>query len=161
MAAAAATFRTGGEHDIVLPVAGSARRSQEAAMSTSNTAFGLSAIGQVALTTRDVATAVAFYRDTLGVPFLFEAPGMAFFQAGDVRLMLGLPENDTQRFSSILYFRVSDINAAFAQLREREVEFTHEPRLIHRGQKADLWLAFFHDPDQHTLALMSEVPRRD
>ena len=130
-------------------------------MRSSNTAFGLSAIGQVALPTRDIAVAVAFYRDTLGVPFLFEAPGMAFFQAGDVRLMLGLPENESRQSSSVVYFRVSDINAAFAQLRERGVEFTHEPRLIHRGQKADLWLAFFHDPDQNTLALMSEVPRRD
>ncbi|MDH4037923.1 MAG: VOC family protein [Candidatus Krumholzibacteria bacterium] len=124
--------------------------------------FGLSTIGQIAITVKDLPRAVAFYRDVLGVPMLFEAPGMAFFQAGDVRLMLGLPEGaDGARFSSIVYFRVDDIQAAHRELQGRGVTFTHEPRLIHRGQEADLWLAFFPDPDGNTLALMSEVPRPD
>ncbi len=127
------------------------------------TTFGLSRIGQIAITVSDVARAIEFYRDTLGVPLLFEAaPGMAFFQAGDVRLMLGAAESpDAPRFSSIVYFRVDDIAAAHAALSERGVAFTHEPRLIHRGHEADLWLAFFSDPDGNSLALMSEVPRRD
>ena len=66
-----------------------ARYAEEKNMTTAKT-FGLSAIAQVALTVHDVPRAAAFYRDTLGVPFLFEAPGMAFFQAGEVRLLLGL-----------------------------------------------------------------------
>jgi methylmalonyl-CoA/ethylmalonyl-CoA epimerase len=130
-------------------------------MSSGKTTFGLSSIGQVAITVRDIPRATAFYRDTLGLPFLFQAPGLAFFQAGEVRLMLGLPENDVQKFSSIVYFRVEDIESGYHELKARGVEFTHEPRLIHRGQKADLWLASFFDPDRNTLALMSEVPRRD
>ena len=130
-------------------------------MTTSNATFGLSAIGQVALTARDIRRSVEFYRDRLGLPFLFEAPGMAFFQAGDMRLMLGLPENETQRFSSIVYFKVSDIQVAHRALSDRGVAFVHEPRLVHRGQKTDLWLAFFLDPDDNTLALMSETARRD
>jgi catechol 2,3-dioxygenase-like lactoylglutathione lyase family enzyme len=130
-------------------------------MSSGKTTFGLSSIGQVALTVHDIPRATEFYRDTLGLPFLFQAPGLAFFQAGEVRLMLGLPENDAQKFSSIVYFRVEDIESAYHELKARGVEFTHEPRLIHRGQKADLWLAAFFDPDRNTLALMSEVPRRD
>ena len=122
----------------------------------------LTTIGQIAVTVRDLPRAIAFYRDVLGVPFLFEAPpGMAFFQAGDTRLMLGLPENETQNFASILYFRVDDIGATYQQLKERQVSFTHEPRLIHRGSQTDLWLAFFSDPDGNTMALMSEVARRD
>ena len=124
--------------------------------------FGLSAIGQIAITVSDLPKATAFYRDTLGIPFLFEAaPGMAFFQAGDVRLMLGLPEKESRKFSSILYFRVGDINDAYHHLMKRGVPFTHEPRLIHRGSRTDLWLAFFADPDGNPLALMSEVARRD
>jgi len=121
----------------------------------------LSSIGQIAVTVRDIPRAIAFYRDLLGVPFLFEAPGMAFFQAGDTRLMLGLPENEKQNFASVLYFRVDDINAAYNDLKGKGVAFTHEPRLIHRGTTSDLWLAFFTDPDANTMALMSEVPRRD
>ncbi len=129
-------------------------------MTTAKT-FGLSAIAQLALTVRDVPRAAAFYRDTLGVPFLFEAPGMAFFQAGDVRLMLGLPENKSAEPSSIVYFRVDDMNTAYHALVERGVAFTHEPRIVHRGEKTDVWLVHFQDPDHNELALMSETPRRD
>jgi len=121
----------------------------------------LTTIGQIAVTVRDLPRATAFYRDTLGVPFLFEVPGMAFFQTGDTRLMLGLPENEKQNFASVLYFRVDDINSAYADLKGKGVAFTHEPRLIHRGSTSDLWLAFFADPDGNTMALMSEVARRD
>lgn len=130
-------------------------------MESNRTKVPLSTIGQIALTVRDIPRAVAFYRDVLGVPFLFEVPGMAFFQTGETRLMLGLPENEQQIFSSILYFRVDDINAVYLDLKERGVPFTHEPRLIHRGSQTDLWLAFFSDPDGNTMALMSEVARRD
>lgn len=124
-------------------------------------AVKLSTIGQICVTVRDLGRATAFYRDVLGVPFLFEAPGMAFFQAGDTRLMLGLPENEQQNFASILYFRVEDINGTYSDLKARGVAFTHEPRLVHRGTQSDLWLAFFSDPDSNTMALMSEVARRD
>ena len=129
-------------------------------MDASPTTFGLSAIGQIAVTVKDIPRAIAFYRDVLGVPMLFEAPGMAFFQAGDVRLMLGTAEEPGTSFSSIVYYRVEDIQAAYEELQRRGVTFTHEPRLIHRGTEFDLWLAFFPDPDGNTLALMSEVPRR-
>ena len=55
--------------------------------------FGLSRIGQIAMTVRDLPRAVAFYRDVLGMRFLFEAPpAMAFFDCGGIRLMLSLPE---------------------------------------------------------------------
>ena len=131
-------------------------------MHARSTAFGLSTIGQIAVTVRDVPRAVAFYQDVLGLPFLFEAPGMAFFRAGEVRLMLGLPEGTNgAQYSSIVYFRVEDIRGSTRELESRGVTFTHEPRLVHRGTTADLWLAFFHDPDGNALALMSEVRRRD
>jgi methylmalonyl-CoA/ethylmalonyl-CoA epimerase len=131
-------------------------------MSAHSTAFGLSTIGQIAVTVSDVPRAVTFYRGVLGLPFLFEAPGMAFFQAGEVRLMLGVPEGTGgARLSSLVYFRVEDIHASCKELEARGISFTHEPRLVHRGTTADLWLAFFHDPDGNALALMSEVPRRD
>jgi predicted enzyme related to lactoylglutathione lyase len=130
-------------------------------MSTNRAKVALTTIGQIAVTVHDIPRAVAFYRDVLGVPFLFEVPGMAFFQSGDVRLMLGLHENDAHGFSSILYFKVDDINGAYSELKDKGVPFTHEPRLIHRGSRTDLWLAFFTDPDGNTMALMSEVARRD
>jgi predicted enzyme related to lactoylglutathione lyase len=131
-------------------------------MDANPASFGLSAIGQIAITVKEIPRAVSFYRDTLGLPFLFEAPGMAFFKAGDVRLMLGTPEGaDGPSFSSLLYFRVEDIRAACEELGRRGLAFNQEPRLVHRGPESNLWLAFFDDPDGNALALMSEVPRRD
>ena len=51
-------------------------------------------IGQIAIRARDLPASVAFYRDVLGLEYLFEAGTLAFFMCGDVRLMLGVPEND-------------------------------------------------------------------
>ena len=63
-------------------------------------------IGQIAISTHDLR-AVSFYRDALGLDYLFEAGPLAFFMCGDVRLMLAAPENaEVDHPSSIIYFRV-------------------------------------------------------
>ena len=117
-------------------------------------------IGQIAIRVSDPARAVPFYRDRLGLRLLFQVPTMAFFQCGGVRLMLGVPETpEFDHPSSILYFRVRDIVAVHATLKERGVEFRGEPHLIHKAADHDLWMAFFHDPEGNPLALMSERPR--
>lgn len=124
---------------------------------TSST-FGLSALGQIALTARDLDRATAFYRDTLGVPFLFRAPNLAFFDCGGVRLMLGPAESAAPGHpGSTLYFRVDDLESAYAVLAGRGVGFTDRPHLIARMPDHDLWMAFFADSEGNTLALMSEV----
>lgn len=129
-------------------------------MTASETQFGLSAIGQIALILKNLDRAVEFYRDVLGMNYLFSAPGMAFFQCGDVRLMLGTPERpELDHAASIIYYKVGDINSAFETLSARDVEFEHEPRLVHKAEDHDLWLAFFRDQEHNLLALMSEVPR--
>ena len=121
--------------------------------------FGLSAIGQIAITVTDVDRAIAFYRQTLGIPFLFQVPNMGFFDCGGVRLMLTAPEKPGEQFSSILYFKVPDIHAAFGALTSRGAAFEAEPHLVARLPAHDLWMAFFRDPDRNLLALMSEAPR--
>lgn len=127
---------------------------------TTTTRFGLSRIGQISVPVRDLARATAFYRDALGLTFLFEAPpAMAFFQAGEVRLLLGVPEGDELHGASILYFRVDDIEAAHRALEGRGVRFVQAPHRVHRAETHDLWIAFFRDSEENTLALMSEVPR--
>ena len=64
-------------------------------------------IGQASINVRDVEKAVAFYRDSLGMRFLFQAgPKMAFFDCGGVRLYLACGEGaDPQGASSYLYWR--------------------------------------------------------
>ena len=119
------------------------------------------ALGQVALTVRDVARSVAYFRDRVGLRFLFDAgPTLAFFDLGGVRLMLSAPEGDFAPGSStVLYIRVQDIEATFREMRGRGVEFVDEPHLIASMPDHDLWMTFFRDPDGHTLALMCERPR--
>lgn len=121
--------------------------------------MNLSTIGQIAVHIQDLDRAVKFYRDRLGLKFLFQAPpGLAFFDAGGVRLMLSPPEGDAGG-TSILYFTVGDIHQATAALRDRGVGFTDEPHIIAKMDTYDLWMAFFKDSEGNTMALMSEAPR--
>ena len=119
--------------------------------------FGLSTIGQIAITVTDVDRAIAFYRDTLGMKFLFQVPNLGFFDCGGVRLMLTPPEKPGESFSSILYFKVAEIQGAYQTLKERGVSFEGEPHLIAKMPDHELWMVFFRDPDKNMLALMCEV----
>jgi methylmalonyl-CoA/ethylmalonyl-CoA epimerase len=124
-------------------------------------AFGLAQIGQIAVPVSDIEQAITFYRDVLGMRFLFEAtpPGLGFFDVGGVRLMLDVPaKSDSQHCSSIIYYQVPDLEAAFATLSERGVRFETDPHLIAKLPDHELWMAFFRDPDDNVLALMTEVP---
>jgi methylmalonyl-CoA/ethylmalonyl-CoA epimerase len=113
---------------------------------------------QVAQRSTDLDRSIAFYRDTLGLPFVarFDPPGLAFFDLGNTRLLL--EEGD---HSSILYLAVPDIDVAHARLQERGVQFDGAPHLVHRddagtfGDAGDEeWMAFFRDPDDNVLALL-------
>jgi methylmalonyl-CoA/ethylmalonyl-CoA epimerase len=118
----------------------------------------LESIGQIAINTRDVPRAVAFYRDALGLDYLFEAGPLAFFMCGHVRIMLSVAEqSEFDHPSSIVYFRVADIHAARSELAGRGVPFEDEPHLIAEMPDHDLWMTFFRDPDRNYLGLMSEV----
>lgn len=130
-------------------------------MTPKTATFGLSTIGQIFVRARDLERAVPFYRDTLGMPFLFQVPKMAFFQCGSTTLMLGVPETaEFDHPGSILYYLVPDIEAAHATLQQRGVAFLIAPHLVHRASDHELWMASFRDPDGNTLALMSRKPHR-
>ena len=121
---------------------------------------GLGTIGQIHVSVTDVDRSVAFYRDVLGIPFLFRVPGqpMAFFDCDGVRLYLGVPESEDFRSRGVLYFTVEDIGEAHRALAERGVAFRDGPHVVHRTEDAELHMAFFNDHDGNNLALMAEVP---
>jgi catechol 2,3-dioxygenase-like lactoylglutathione lyase family enzyme len=115
-------------------------------------------IGQIALTVADVGRAVAFYRDVLGLRFLF-APSatLAFLDASGIRVMLSAAEGEFKPgSSSVLYFRVDDIVAEHAAMTVRGATFVDTPHLVARMPDHELWMCFLKDPDGHTLALMEE-----
>jgi len=124
----------------------------------------LDRVGQIAVPVRDLERAVAFYRDALGVPFLFTAPpGLAFFRCGELSLMLSTPEAGAEPHhpsSTVIYFQVDDAHAAHAALRDRGVPFLDEPHVVHRAPDFELWMAFFRDPDENMLAVMARKPVR-
>jgi methylmalonyl-CoA/ethylmalonyl-CoA epimerase len=121
----------------------------------------LNQIGQIFVNVEDLDRAIAFYRDILGMTFLFQAPpNMAFFDCGGIRLMLGTADRpDLDHPASIIYYKVEDIERVYETFKAREVEFIVKPHLVAAMPTYDLWLADFKDSEGNILALMSEVPR--
>jgi methylmalonyl-CoA/ethylmalonyl-CoA epimerase len=117
----------------------------------------LGSIGQIAITVDDLARAKNFYQNTLGLKFLFDAGQLAFFQCGDVRLMLGTSEKQEPRGGTILYYKVADIHATHAALISRGAEFFQNPHLIAKMPDHDLWMAFLKDTEGNTIGIMCEV----
>ena len=117
---------------------------------------GLTEVGQIAVNVEDVERATAFYRDVLGVPFLFDFPGLAFFNLGGVRLMLSRPEG-VEPSSSLLYFRTDDIQATYETLLGHGVDFIETPEVVHRADNYELSIASFYDSEGNVMAIMHEA----
>ena len=120
----------------------------------------LEQIGQIAINVKDLPRATEFYREKLGLKFLFPAGPMAFFDCGGIRLMLARPEKpEFDHPSSILYFKVPRTAAMHEALAARGVVFEGPPHCVARLPGHDLWMAFFRDSENNLLAIMSEEPR--
>jgi len=117
-------------------------------------------VAQLLIPVEDFDKGIAFYRDVLGIPFLFAAPPqMAFFDCGGIRLLVGvMPAGEKAQRGSAIYFKVADIHAVHATLQAQGVAFRAAPHVVHRTPGSELWLSEFTDPDGNQLALMSEVP---
>jgi methylmalonyl-CoA/ethylmalonyl-CoA epimerase len=123
---------------------------------SAGTQVALNSIGQIAIIVKDVNRATNFYRDKLGMKYLFAAGNIAFFDCGGIRLMLDRAENP-EMGTSIIYFRVADINQAHLQMKSDGVEFVDEPHMIAKMPDHDLWMTFFRDSEGNLAGLMSEV----
>jgi methylmalonyl-CoA/ethylmalonyl-CoA epimerase len=121
-----------------------------------NNGFGLSQIGQIGLTVKDVKQATEFYRQMLGMRFLFDAGNLTFFDCGGIRMMLGPAEHPDQP-KTILYYKVPDIQAACESLSSRGVNIERKPVMIARMPDHELWMAVLRDMDGNLFELMSEV----
>ena len=122
----------------------------------------LARIGQIFVNVKDLDRAIAFYRDILGMKFLFQAPpNMAFFDCDGIRLMLGVADRpELDHPASIIYYKVDDIEKVYQTFKARGVEFVVKPHLVAPMPTYDLWLADFRDSEGNLLALMSEVPKQ-
>lgn len=120
--------------------------------------LNLGQIGQIALPVADVDRAEAFYEKVIGLRRLFRFGDLTFFDCAGVRLLLEKAHGDKQP-GGCIYFRCADMTLAVAELDKRGAVFTSKPHLIARMDDHDLWMAFFNDPDGHTLVLMQEAPK--
>jgi len=119
---------------------------------------GLGQIGQIAIPVTDIERSISFYRDVLGMRFLFKAPpGLGFFDCAGVRLMLDAPAKENAGKGSVIYYKVKELQTTFEKLSAKGLIFEAKPHLIAKMPDHELWMAFFRDPDNNLLALMSEI----
>ena len=115
-------------------------------------------VGQVAVPVKDLERAVMFYKEQLGLQLLFQTDNMAFFDCNGLRLLLSLPEKENfAHASSVFYFHVEHIQAAFEDFKAKKIVFTDEPHLVAKMGQTETWMVFFEDTEGNTHALMSEV----
>lgn len=119
----------------------------------------LGPIGQIALPVGDVDRAEAFYANSLGFRKLYRFGDLTFFDCAGVRLLLEKVATGDVQPQGVIYFRCADIALTVRELTGRGVVFDSKPHLIAKMDDHDLWMAFFKDPDGHTLALMQEAPK--
>lgn len=125
------------------------------------TGVGIRGIGQVALSVADLGRAVAFYRDVLGLTFLFEMPeqGMVFLDCGDgTRLYLAHEATPPFRSHSVIYYRVDSLDAAHDALVDAGADILSTPHKVHATETIETWMCFTKDPEGNVVALMEERP---
>ena len=117
-------------------------------------------LAQLHIPVIDIERAVAFYREVLGFEFLFQVPDqpMAFFQAGDVRLYLGVPESGETGGSPIAYYSVDNLDAECSRITALRIDIIHDPHVVHRDDRHELWMASLHDSEGNMVTFMEERP---
>jgi methylmalonyl-CoA/ethylmalonyl-CoA epimerase len=116
----------------------------------------LGKIEQIALQATDLARAKAFYGDVLGLRLMFEVSGMAFFDAGGVRLLIGPPfRKEPPAGDVVIYFEAGeDWRATERALGERGVKFNRPADVVQRAEGREHVFRLFKDPDGNQLAIM-------
>jgi predicted enzyme related to lactoylglutathione lyase len=118
----------------------------------------LSRITAVMLGVRDMAQALGFYKEKLGLTVMMQEPALALMQCGTV--MLGLSRGHVNLAPHVagateVVFAVENVRAVYKALSARGVIFMHEPR---QATPTD-WVAHFKDVDGHILSIFGPEGR--
>lgn len=123
----------------------------------------IESIGQVAIAVSDIQQSLDFYKNTLGLNLLFEAPpNLAFFECGGVRIMLTTLQGEkSDHHTSVIYYKVKDLEHSVSELKSKGVAFIREPQLTAKMPDHELWQGFIRDPDDNLIGIMAELPLAD
>ena len=118
----------------------------------------ISEIGQVAITVENIQKSLVFYRDILGLKYLFSpSEHLAFLQCGVTRIMLSTPQGAGEiGKNSILYFKTTHIEDTFRDLVSQGAGKEREPQMAAKMEDHELWIGFLRDPDSNLVGIMEE-----
>jgi catechol 2,3-dioxygenase-like lactoylglutathione lyase family enzyme len=111
-------------------------------------------LDHLALPVTDVERSRRWYVDTLGLTVEFEVPDrqtVALQDTDDFTIFLQQAAGSVQPGGCALYFRVADVEVAFADWSARGTEFSQAPRKSYWGYGAEL-----RDPDGYLVRLWDE-----
>ncbi len=125
---------------------------------TNSAASAIGSIGQIAITVSNVEVATRYYCDVIGLKLLFSAgPNLAFLSDGSLRIMLSTPQGAGKvGANSILYFKVFDIENAYAAMIEKGSASERPPQMAAKLPDHELWIGFLRDPDSNLVGIMEE-----
>lgn len=118
---------------------------------------GFKSVTQVGVVSADAPALIAFYRDVMGCPVMFEAGGMTFIQAGATSLMIA-GGTEPAGTDVILYFEPEDWDTAEAQLTTAGIAFEREAQVVQREATREHMLRPFQDPEGRRLYLLGWRP---
>lgn len=110
-------------------------------------------VSQVGIVSSDAPRLIAFYRNVMGFPVLFEAGGMTFIQAGATSLMIA-EGSEPVGSDVILYFEPADWDSTVSNLLNAGVEFEREAQVVQQEANREHLLRPFHDPEGRRLYLL-------
>ena len=111
----------------------------------------LSRIAAIMLGVRDLAAAIVFYKDKLGLKVIMQEPALALLQCGSVMLGLSPRHMNAAPLAEAVEvsFGVDNLRATHTALGEKGVAFLSEPRQVTPTD----WAVHFRDVDGHLLSL--------
>lgn len=115
-------------------------------------------LGQLAITVENVKRSLEFYRDILGLDFIFSpSENLAFLRCGATRIMLATPQGAGEiGKNSIPYFKLSNIEEFYKTAVANGARQEREPQLAVQMPDHELWIGFLKDPDENLIGIMEE-----
>lgn len=114
-------------------------------------------IKQIALSVQNIEKSMRFYRDKIGLKYLYHDKNVALFDCSGLRLMLGKNEKpELKPYGTVVYFQTERLDEEYQRLKKAGVKAIGEPHFTAKFDNKEIWMSFFEDPDGNMFALIEE-----